>query len=270
MSAPFEPSNTILRRSREGAVLRLVLADAARRNCLSDRMLTELQEALDAAASDPAVRAVVIAAEGPVFSSGHDLKEITRRRGDPDGGLAYFRDLFGRCAVLMQTIVALDKPVIAEVAGLATAAGCQLVASCDLAVAGEASRYQTPGVNFGLFCSTPMAALSRAVGRKHALEMLLTGDTVDAGRAEAMGLVNRVVPGERLTEEAMQLAHTIAEKSPVALRAGKAAFQRQLDLPLDDAYRLLTEVMAENLMAQEATDGIAALLDKRTPQFPAG
>jgi len=260
--------NQILRQARDGAVLRLTLADSARRNCLSDRLLAEMQAALDAAASDPGVRVVVIAAEGPVFSSGHDLKEITRRRADADGGLAYFRDLLGRCAQLMQAIVNSPKPVIAEVAGLATAAGCQLVASCDLAVAGDASRYQTPGVNFGLFCSTPMVALSRAVGRKHAMEMLLTGDTVDAARAEAMGLVNRVVPAARLTEETMRLAHTIAEKSPVAMRTGKAAFQGQLDMPLGEAYDAIAGIMAGNLMDREAEDGVAALLDKRTPRFP--
>lgn len=253
--------------SREGAVLRLVLSRPQSRNSLSEGMMAALGAALDGAAADQDVRVVVIAAEGHVFSAGHDLKELTARRSDPDRGRAYFVDIMGRCSSLMQAIVNHPKPVIAEVAGVATAAGCQLVASCDLAIASREARFQTPGVHIGLFCSTPMVALSRSVARKHALEMLLTGDFVPADRAAEIGLVNRVVEPAQLTAETMALAARIAAKSPLTLKIGKEVFQRQLDQPLADAYRMASEIMVENMLARDAEEGIGAFLAKREPHW---
>jgi len=253
--------------SASGGVRRLTLSRPERRNSLSEAMMAALAEALAAAAADRAVRVVVIAAEGNVFSAGHDLKELSARRGDADRGRAYFAEIMGRCSRLMQAIVAHPKPVIAEVAGVATAAGCQLVASCDLAMAGEGARFQTPGVHIGLFCSTPMVALSRAVSRKHALEMLLTGDMLPAQRAAEIGLVNKVVPAADLTTETMVLAERIASKSPAVVKVGKELFQRQLDLPLADAYRLASEAMVENMLYRDAEEGIDAFLEKREPNW---
>jgi enoyl-CoA hydratase/carnithine racemase len=192
--------------TRRGGITRLVLSDPASRNSLSEAMLGELERALAEAAADPAVRAVVIAARGPVFSSGHDPKELTAHRADPDRGRAYFQAIFARCSALMRSIAEHEKPIIAEVAGVASAAGCQLVASCDLAVAAAGARFQTPGVQIGFFCSTPMVALARSVVRKHAFEMLLTGDMISARRAARMGLVNCVVPARRLQRETLALA----------------------------------------------------------------
>ena len=261
------PANDPVAATRSGAVLRLVMSRPERRNSLSEAMMAALGDALTSAAADPAVRVIVLAAEGNAFSAGHDLKELTAHRGDPDRGRGYFAEIMGRCARLMQAIVNHPKPVIAEVAGVATAAGCQLVASCDLAVAGEGARFQTPGVHIGLFCSTPMVALSRAVGRKHAMEMLLTGDMVPAARAADIGLVNKVVPASHLPAETMALAEKIAAKSPLILKIGKELFQRQLDAPLADAYRLAVEAMVENMLARDAAEGIGAFLDKREPQW---
>ena len=253
--------------TRSDGVLRLVMSRPERRNSLSEAMMAALGAALASAAADPAVRVIVIGAEGNVFSAGHDLKELTAHRGDGDRGRAYFADVMGRCSRLMEAIVAHPKPVIAEVAGIATAAGCQLVASCDLAVAGEAARFQTPGVHIGLFCSTPMVALSRAVGRKQALEMLLTGDTLPAHRAAEIGLVNKVVPASELTAATMAFAAKIAAKSPLTIKVGKELFQRQLEAPLADAYRLASEAMVENMLARDAEEGIGAFLAKREPHW---
>ncbi|MFN4142956.1 enoyl-CoA hydratase [Aestuariivirga sp.] len=260
MSPPLLPS-------LEGGVLRLTLNDPGSRNSLSEAMMAALQEALDGAAGDRAVRVIVIAALGPAFCSGHNLKEISARRADPDRGAAYFAGLFDSCARLMLSIVKHPKPVIAEVAGLASAAGCQLVASCDLAVAAAGARFCTPGVNIGLFCSTPMVALSRNVAPKHAMEMLLTGDVFSAEEALRMGLVNRVVAENALSETVSQLAAKIASKSMVTLRTGKEAFYRQLDLPLDEAYAHTARVMTENLLQRDAEEGIAAFIGKRPPQW---
>ncbi len=248
-----------------GAVRRLTLRDVKRRNALSERMLAALAAALDAAAADPAVRGVVLAADGPAFSAGHDLKELSARRADDDGGRAYFEALMATCSSVMQAIVRLPKPVIAEVAGIATAAGCQLVASCDLALAGASARFCTPGVNIGLFCSTPLVALSRNVSRKHAMEMLLTGEPIGAERAAAIGLVNRVVADDVLTEETMALAATIAEKSGRTLAIGKEAFYAQAEMPLAEAYAHASAVMTANMMEADACEGIAAFLEKRNP-----
>ncbi len=251
----------------EAGVLRLTLNDPATRNSLSEAMMAELQAALERAAVDPAVRAIVLAATGPAFSSGHNLKEITARRSDPDKGASYFAALFDACARLMMQVVKNPKPVIAEVAGLASAAGCQLVASCDLAVAADTARFCTPGVNIGLFCSTPMVALARNVAPKHAMEMLLTGDVIDAAEAARMGLVNRVVPANELSETVSALAAKIAAKSMVTVRTGKEAFYRQIDMSLAEAYAFTARVMTENLLQRDAEEGIAAFIGKRSPQW---
>jgi enoyl-CoA hydratase/carnithine racemase len=259
--------NRLVLATREAGVLRLTLNDPASRNSLSEAMMAALQSALDTAAADPAVRVIVLAATGPAFSSGHNLKEITARRSDPDKGAAYFATLFDSCARLMMSIVNCPRPVIAEVAGLASAAGCQLVASCDLAIAAESARFCTPGVNIGLFCSTPMVALARNVAPKHAMEMLLTGDLFDAEDAWRMGLVNRVVPANQLSDSVSALAAKIASKSMVTVRTGKQAFYRQRELPLAEAYAYTARVMTENLLQRDAEEGIAAFIGKRKPQW---
>ena len=222
---------------------------------------------LDRIAQDRSIRAVILASTGPVFCAGHDLKEMSARRTDPDRGRAYFVDILGRCSAMMQKIVHLPQPVIAAVEGVATAAGCQLVASCDLAVAGESAEFCTPGVHIGLFCSTPMVALSRNLGRKHAMEMLLTGDRIKASEAARMGLVNRVVSKGSALTEAMNLANLIATKSPTTIAIGKRAFYEQAEMTLEDAYRYASNVMVENMLARDAEEGIGAFMEKRTPNW---
>jgi enoyl-CoA hydratase/carnithine racemase len=248
-------------------VLRLTLDDATSRNSLSERMMAELRAALDAAATDPAVRVIVIAARGPAFSSGHNLKELNARRRDDDRGRAYFAEIFNACAGLMMAIVNNPKPVIAEVHALASAAGCQLVATCDLAIAADTAGFCTPGVNIGLFCSTPMVALSRNVSAKHAMEMLLTGDVISAREAERIGLINHAVPAAELAATVETLAHKIAAKSQLTVKTGKRAFYAQRDVPLAEAYALTARVMTENLLARDAEEGIAAFIDKRQPNW---
>ncbi len=230
-------------------------------NALSGALIDALDNALAAAVADDAIGALVLSGAGRGFCAGHDLREI--RSADARTLTA----LFDACAALMERIVASPKPVIAAVHGVATAAGCQLVASCDLAVAARSARFATPGVNLGLFCSTPMVALSRAVPRKHALEMLLLGELVDAERAERIGLVNRVVADGDELAEALDLASRIASRSPLTLRLGKAAFQTQLDAPLADAYRHCSRVMVENMLALDAIEGIDAFLEGRPPTW---
>jgi enoyl-CoA hydratase/carnithine racemase len=251
---------------REG-ILRLTLNNPASRNSLSSTMMGALAGGLTEAANDPEVRVIIIAAIGSAFSSGHDLKEITSHRRDSDGGRAFFTRLMEQCASLMRSVVDHDKPVIAEVQGIASAAGCQLVSSCDLAVASETASFCTPGVNIGLFCSTPMVALSRNVARKHAMGMLLTGDVTAADEALRIGLVNRVVPPNRLSEEADELARQVASKSAATVKLGKHAFYHQLDMPLAQAYAYTSGVMVENLMLADAAEGIGAFLDKRPPNW---
>ncbi|MDB5629570.1 MAG: enoyl-CoA hydratase [Tardiphaga sp.] len=260
----------ILLRQAEGAVAVLTLNRPAARNSLSEGLIAELHAALDAIRDDAAVRAVVIAASGSAFSSGHDLKELTARRADADRGRAFFAAMITACSAMMQAIVTLPKPVIAAVQGVATAAGCQLVASCDLAVASDAARFATPGVDIGLFCSTPMVALSRNVPRKQAMEMLLTGDMISAERAREIGLVNRVVGAGLARDAAIALALHIAAKSAHTVKIGKAAFYRQAEMPLAEAYRFASQVMTENMMARDAEEGIGAFIDKRTPQWRDG
>lgn len=254
-------------RADADTIATLTLARPASRNSLSDATMASLRGHLEDIAADTSVRAVVLTAEGPVFSAGHDLKEIQAHRGDSDRGRAYYEDVLKRCAALMTAIVRLPQPVIAAVEGMATAAGCQLVASCDLAVAGSAARFCTPGVNIGLFCHTPMVALSRAVSRKHAMEMLLLGDWVEAEDAYRMGLVNRVVEKGESLSAAMGLARRIASKSQVPVKLGKAAFYRQAEMTLDEAYAFASDVMATNMLARDADEGISAVLEKRPPAW---
>jgi enoyl-CoA hydratase/carnithine racemase len=257
----------LLKQLSETGVLRLTLNDVARRNALSEAMLGTLGEALASAGQDPAVRVMVLAANGPAFSAGHDLKELTRGRAAPDGGKAYFARIMALCSAVMQSIVTCPKPVIAEVTGVATAAGCQLVASCDLAIAAESARFSTPGVHIGLFCSTPMVALSRNVAGKHAMEMLLTGDMTSAERAAEIGLVNRVTSEDGLQDAVLELAHKIASKSSMTLATGKQAFYAQREMPLSDAYDYAADVMVKNMLAQDAAEGINAFVEKRSPQW---
>jgi enoyl-CoA hydratase/carnithine racemase len=252
---------------RDGAILVLTLARPQTRNALSAAMLAALQGAIDAAAADVSVRAVVIAGEGPAFSAGHDLRELTQHRADADGGRAFTERLIRACSNLMLSIVRMPKPVIAAVEGVATAAGCQLVATCDLAVASQDARFATPGVNIGLFCSTPMVALSRNVSRKRAMEMLLLGDMLSAQAAAEHGLVNRVVPPGAALETALSLARIVASKPPVTIAIGKAAFYVQAEMSLAEAYDYAARVMVENMMHAESREGIGAFLDKRAPDW---
>src|SRR3954464_2715907 len=261
------PQTPVLLRERVGTIAVLTLNRPAARNSLSEELIADLDAALSDIHDDNSVRAVVIAASGSAFSAGHDMKELTARRADADRGRAYFAQMMTACSAMMQAIVELPKPVIAAVQAVATAAGCQLVASCDLAVASEAATFATPGVDIGLFCSTPMVALSRNVPRKQAMEMLLTGEPVSAARAREMGLVNRVVPigGER--EAAIALAEKVANKSAYTVKLGKEAFYRQAEMSLADAYRYAAEVMTENMMARDAEEGIGAFIEKRQPKW---
>jgi len=256
-----------LRSERVGRVRLLTLTRPERRNSLSEAMLGVLQAAIEAADGDEAVRAVVLAAEGPVFSAGHDLRELTQRRSDADGGRAYHTLIMRQCAKMMRAIVHCRKPVIAAVQGPALAAGCQLVASCDLAVAAEHATFATPGVNIGLFCSTPMVALSRNVPRKRAMEMLLLGEQLPAAQAAEYGLVNRVVAADRVLAEAMAMAELIASKPKMTVAIGKEAFYRQLEMELADAYDYASGVMVENMLHAEAKEGIGAFLEKRRPDW---
>lgn len=260
------PDQILIREDISGVVV-LTLNRPAARNSLSEAMLEALSDALSAVAQDRNVRAVVVTANGPAFSAGHDLKELNARRTDPDRGRAYFKHIMGLCSGVMQQIVMLPQPVIAAVQGTATAAGCQLVASCDLAVASRASKFATPGVNIGLFCSTPMVALSRNVPRKQAMEMLLTGEPISAEDAARFGLVNHVVEPDSEREAALDLAKKITAKSALTLKIGKQAFYRQIEMPLAEAYKYASEVMVENMMARDAEEGISAFIDKRRPNW---
>jgi len=253
--------------SREQGLAVITLNRPAQRNCLSLSVLRTCRELLDEISRDNGIQVVILEATGPAFCSGHDLKELTAARQEADGGRAFYAETMQLCSALMQDLVRCPKPVIAAVQGIATAAGCQLVASCDLAIAAEAARFATPGVHIGLFCSTPMVALSRNVERKRAMEMLLTGNMIDAATAASWGLVNRVVPAADLKAETRMLAEQIASKSPQTVRIGKEAFYRQLEMPLEDAYAFASQVMVENMMHQDAEEGINAFLEKREPRW---
>jgi enoyl-CoA hydratase/carnithine racemase len=259
--------NSILLRQDDGAVRTLTLNNPARLNALSEAMLAALQRELDALASDESVRVVILRAEGKAFCAGHDLREMTAARQSPDGGLAYFEALFATCARMMTSIVKLPQPVVAEVRGVATAAGCQLVASCDLAVAAEGTRFGVNGVNLGLFCSTPMVALTRNIPAKQAFEMLTTGDFIDVEDARRLGLINRVVPDADLSDEARGLAGKISAKLGPAVRIGKRAFYDQAEMNLTDAYAYAGQIMAANMMREDTAEGIGAFLEKRKPAW---
>jgi len=267
-SAQISPESGILLSEDRGPVRVLTLNRPQARNSLSMDLMAALHGAVTEAGASDAVRAVVITGAGSAFSSGHDLKELTAHRNDPDRGRAFFAETMTSCSNMMVAIVRSPKPVIAAVNGIATAAGCQLVASCDLAVAGVDARFATPGVNIGLFCSTPMVALSRNVSRKGAMEMLLLGEMVEASDAKALGLVNRVVEPDRVVNEAVELGRKIAAKPARTLKIGKEAFYKQLDMPLEEAYRYASAVMVENMLDAEAEEGIGAFIDKREPNWP--
>lgn len=260
-------SDILLHDLDASGILRLTLNDVGRRNALSEAMLAALGMAFAEAGADPAVRVIILAANGPAFCAGHDLKEMTAGRAGEDGGRAYFMGVMALCSGVMQGIVNCPKPVIAEVTGVATAAGCQLVASCDLAIAADTARFSTPGVHIGLFCSTPMVALSRNVANKHAMEMLLTGDMVPADRAAEIGLVNRVVNADALRDAVMEMAGKIASKSSMTLATGKRAFYAQREMPLAEAYAYASQVMVDNMLARDAEEGIGAFIEKRAPQW---
>ncbi|MFD1196183.1 enoyl-CoA hydratase [Seohaeicola saemankumensis] len=257
----------LLERNDTGAVAHLRMNAPDKLNALSDAMLAALQGEFDALAEDRSIRAIILSGEGKAFCAGHDLKEMTAGRQAEDGGKAYFKDLFDRCARMMTSIQRLPQPVIAQVHGIATAAGCQLVASCDMAVAAEGTRFGVNGVNIGLFCSTPMVALTRNIPRKQAFEMLTTGQFIPATRAEALGLVNRVVPPESLAQETAALAGMVAEKLGAAVKIGKQAFYTQIGMPIDQAYDYTGEVMVQNMLYRDTAEGISAFLEKRPPDW---
>jgi enoyl-CoA hydratase/carnithine racemase len=261
------PDAAVLLREDNEGVATLILNRSAARNALSTALIEALAAVLAAIRDDRGVRAVVIAANGPAFCAGHDLKEITAARAGPDHGRAFFHHAFSACAEMMQAIVHLPQPVIACVQGIATAAGCQLAASCDLVVASEAARFATPGVDIGFFCATPMVAVSRKVPPGPLMEMLLTGEPIAAARAREIGLVNRVTAAGKERHEALALARVIASKSAYVQKVGKAAFYRQLELGLADAYDYTIEIAVENMLARDAAEGIGAFLDMRTPKW---
>ena len=259
--------NILIKEKSDKGVLRLIMNNSDQKNPLSETLMGELMDEIKAASLDQSTRVIVIASTGNVFSSGHDLKEITAARESEDNGEVYFKNLFDYCSSLMQLIVNTSQPVIAEVDGVATAAGCQLVASCDLAIASHESRFATPGVNLGLFCSTPMVALSRNVNKKNAMEMLLTGDFISAEKAKEIGLINNAVPKEDLTSEVDRLAEKIASKSTMTVATGKRAFYAQAEMHLSDAYEYTSKTMTDNLLKADAKEGINAFLEKRSPDW---
>ena len=257
----------ILLREDKGGIAILTLNRPQARNSLSEALLQALSETLTAIADDRSVRVVVLGANGPAFSAGHDLKELNAHRSGEDRGRAYFKEIMTLCSRMMQQIVTLPQPVIAAVQATATAAGCQLVASCDLAVASQAAKFATPGVNIGLFCSTPMVALSRNVSRKHAMQMLLTGGLISADEAARIGLINEVVPAGQERAAAIRLAEKIAAKSKLTVKIGKQAFYRQAEMSLADAYDYASQVMVENMLARDAEEGISAFIEKRDAKW---
>lgn len=267
-SGQSKDDNALVAVETRDAVLRLTLNQPSKRNALSHDMIAELQSALAMGDAMPGIRVIVLAAAGPAFSAGHDLKELQAHRADDDQGERFYRSLFEQCGHLMAQIVSMEKPVIAEVQGVATAAGCQLVASCDLAIAADTARFATPGVKIGLFCSTPMVALTRAVPRKAAMEMLLTGEMIAADKAVEIGLVNQSVAPSALRSHTMALAAQIAKASATVLAVGKVACQAQADMPLGDAYALTGVAMAKNMLEADCEEGISAFLEKREPYWP--
>lgn len=258
---------SLVERIDDGAISRLLLNQPSRLNVLSDDLLNTLQEELSSVGKSKNIRCLIISGAGNGFCAGHDLKEMTNKRQNPDGGVAYFRDLFVRCSKMMTTIRSLPQPVIAQVHGIATAAGCQLVASCDLAVADDSARFGVNGVNIGLFCSTPMVALTRAVGRKRAFEMLVTGQFIEAKEAKEIGLINKISEIGQLEKTTDELAMQITSKLGDAVKIGKEAFYKQSEMNLKDAYDYTGAVMAENMMFEQTKKGINLFLDKKTPEW---
>ena len=262
-----EVSGILIKEKSSKGILRLTMNNLDQKNALSESMISILKDELEDASTDQSIRVIVLAANGNVFCSGHDLKEITFARENQDNGHAFFQRLFDHCSILMQLIVNSPQPVIAEVDGIATAAGCQLVASCDLAIASTESKFATPGVNIGLFCSTPMVALSRNVQRKNAMEMLLTGDFINAKKAKEIGLINNVVEKEDLSEEVKILAEKIASKSSMTVSIGKKAFYAQAEMDLSEAYKHTSKIMSNNILKDDAKEGIDAFIEKRKPDW---
>jgi enoyl-CoA hydratase/carnithine racemase len=267
LSAPDTKPARLVRREESAGVVTLTLNNPAARNALSLAMIEALNDALADIAAAPGARAVVIAGEGPAFSAGHDLREIAAHRNDCDGGRQFYERLMAACAQMMQAIVDLPKPVIAAIEGVATAAGCQLVAACDLAIAGEHARFATPGVNIGLFCSTPLVAIARSISRKHAMEMALTGALYSAAEAERFGLINRIAPAAHALTEAQKMAADIASRSSVVLAIGKKTFYQQVELDLHDAYMLAGRAMVDNLALPDSFEGVDAFIEKRQPRW---
>jgi enoyl-CoA hydratase/carnithine racemase len=261
-----QTASPLLRDDQDG-IATLTLNRPAARNSLSEQLIEALSAAWDQIAADETIRAVILRANGPAFCAGHDLKELTARRCDPDGGQSYFRQIMTNCSAMMQKIVALPQPVIAVVSGIATAAGCQLVATCDLAIASEQATFATPGVDIGLFCSTPMVALTRNIPRKNAMHLLLTGEPVTAAEAARLGLVNRAVAHGGEYDEALGLARMIASKSKATVKTGKRAFYAQAEMPLAEAYAYASEVMTQNMMLRDASEGICAFIEKRKAKW---
>lgn len=258
---------TIIDVTQQGAVAHITMNAPERLNALSDEMIETLHAKLDDFAADPATRVITLSGAGKAFCAGHDLRQMTAMRRNEDAGAAAFKDLFDRCTRLMTRIQSLPQPVIAQVHGIATAAGCQLVATCDLAVAAHGTRFGVNGVNIGLFCSTPMVALSRNIHRKQAFEMLTTGDFIDADRAISLGLINRAVPLDQLANETAALAAQIASKLGAAVKIGKQAFYHQMQMPVADAYAYTGDVMVENMLRSDTREGIDAFLEKRDPKW---
>ena len=253
--------------NQDNGILRLTLDDENNKNALSEAMIDELTEAINAANDNKEVKVIIIASNGNVFCSGHNLKEITAARNNNDKGESYFMNLFELCSSLMQLIVSCSKPVIAEVGGIATAAGCQLVASCDLAISSNTAKFATPGVNIGLFCSTPMVALSRNVSKKEAMKMLLTGDMIDAVEAKRISLINDYVSDDKLEESVNNLALKISKKPSMTVKIGKEAFYEQAEMSLSDAYAYTSMVMAQNTLNDDAKEGISSFIEKRDPNW---
>lgn len=260
-------AETLVSTTVEGAVGFAIMQNPQQRNALSHAMMRALADALRQFEKMPQVRAIIIAAQGKAFCAGHDLKELDAHRRDNDKGQAFFVETMRLCTALMLQIVRHPKPIIAEIDGIATAAGCQFVASCDLAIASDKAQFATPGVNIGLFCSTPMVALSRNVSRKHAMEMLLLGDMIDAAKAQKIGLVNKIVPHDELRATTNAFAQRLAEKPALTITRGKSAFYEQCDMSLTQAYEFTGAIMVENMLATDAKEGISAFIEKREPDW---
>ena len=263
----FKNNNILKTNLDTNGIFRLILNNPSNQNTLSEEMIKCFQVALDQSANEKKIRVIIISAEGKTFSAGHDLKELTKERQNTDGGKNYFKKILDKCSKMMQSIVNNPKPIIAEVGGFATAAGCQLVASCDLAYASKSAKFATPGVNIGLFCSTPMVALSRNVSKKHAMDMLLNGELISANKAAEIGLINEVVEDEALNNYTLEKAMNITKKSALTLKIGKEAFYKQSEMSLCDAYDYASSVMVENMLKKDAEEGIDAFINKRIPHW---